>query len=1007
MLLLTAITIYSVVTILIMLADLAIALTVRRRTRRRGRYLSQCAVLSALVACSYLASILTYNKTVTAISCSVYFAAIDWTLLCLLRFTGDFVGRENRPGDKIVLGLLIAYAAIETVLFALNPVFGFSVEYIPRDTVLAHFDWQLRPLYYLHLVYTYGLVAASLALLLKKAFSCPRHYRQQYSRPAECIIVIVAVNAAFLFLPGSSVLSLLDVSVCGYSLALYALYWGCYGYAENDMLRGLSVSVFDGIDQALVLFDYDGRLVMQNKKVTQLVQPYPLPDRMPMCRFIRQCGLNIPEQDMADSYILQCTVPYDGRQRTLRCDFTRLRDKRGDVIGNLFVFTDAQLETDLLTGFHAWDSFRSRLQAEPDWITGPATVAVFDINNLSVINSSFGRDEGDRRLRELANRIRSTMPVGTYFVRGIDANLLAMRHVRDESEMLALAEQVIRGSEGSIQYSVGTISASGSVLDAVSSAMDGLQVKKLLDSDSSQSQLLNTLVQALQETDSDTEAHVQRTRRMGAALGKRLGLSDIQLGQLSLLCLLHDIGKIGIPLEILNKPGRLSGEEWDVLRSHVEKGYQIAMSSAHLQGIAEMIRHHHERWDGNGYPDGLSRESIPLLSRIIAVVDAYDAMVNDRSYRPGISRVKAIEELRRCAGTQFDPTMVAEFICVLAENPEIDGVTAKPENSSERQLPAIMPDSREQRDGDGVLTQMIHPVRFSRYVTDGEYRIVQVDEAFSEMTGYTADDIVSRTVTQWDLLPAEERLNYQMIVGEQIAQSKVPVICLEHPLLHKDGTIGFVYCYGKVYYDSAARENRVEIFISDSSQSNAVRQLSARVDSRAMQRLRQWEQTYRRDSLTGLLNHEAYRNDVEEHLLSGSSRVMLLMMDVDQFKQYNDTYGHSAGDDYLVAVANALKNALRKDDLACRMGGDEFSAALLFGGSSDEALMLRRAQQIYDGVAQAVSRIEGSTGISMGAALSNDTDDTFRVLYQKADLSLYDAKRAGRGRLMIYGHTEQ
>ena len=90
---------------------------------------------------------------------------------------------------------------------------------------------------------------------------------------------------------------------------------------------------------------------------------------------------------------------------------------------------------------------------------------------------------------------------------------------------------------------------------------------------------------------------------MGAALGKRIGLSDVELSRLSLLCLLHDIGKIGIPLEILNKPGKLSDQEWRILRSHVEKGFQIASSSWELEEIADMIRHHHERWDGKGYPD--------------------------------------------------------------------------------------------------------------------------------------------------------------------------------------------------------------------------------------------------------------------------------------------------------------------------------------------------------------------------------------------------------------------
>ena len=103
---------------------------------------------------------------------------------------------------------------------------------------------------------------------------------------------------------------------------------------------------------------------------------------------------------------------------------------------------------------------------------------------------------------------------------------------------------------------------------------------------------------------------------------------------------MHDIGKVAIPLEILNKPGKLTDEEWEIIKSHTIKGYEIAKSTPELEGVADMIKYHHERWDGKGYPDGLSLETIALLSRIIYVVDAYDAMINNRSYR----KAKSVEE---------------------------------------------------------------------------------------------------------------------------------------------------------------------------------------------------------------------------------------------------------------------------------------------------------------------------------------------------------------------------
>lgn len=134
---------------------------------------------------------------------------------------------------------------------------------------------------------------------------------------------------------------------------------------------------------------------------------------------------------------------------------------------------------------------------------------------------------------------------------------------------------------------------------------------------------------------------------------------------------MHDIGKIGIPLEILNKPTSLNNAEWDVMKSHAVKGYEIACASPELQGVAELILHHHESWDGTGYPHGLKGKRIPLLSRIISVVDAYDAMTHDRPYRKAMTSMEARQELQRCSGQQFDPELVEAFLEVLDDNPQL------------------------------------------------------------------------------------------------------------------------------------------------------------------------------------------------------------------------------------------------------------------------------------------------------------------------------------------------
>ena len=134
------------------------------------------------------------------------------------------------------------------------------------------------------------------------------------------------------------------------------------------------------------------------------------------------------------------------------------------------------------------------------------------------------------------------------------------------------------------------------------------------------------------------------------------------LNDLKLLALLHDTGKLGIPDEILLKPGSLNAQEWEVMKTHSEKGYHIASSIPEIISIAQAILHHHEHWDGKGYPYGLHGEDIPLLSRMISIVDAFDVMTHDRPYHHAITPDEALEEIRSCAGSQFDPELAEVFI---------------------------------------------------------------------------------------------------------------------------------------------------------------------------------------------------------------------------------------------------------------------------------------------------------------------------------------------------------
>ena len=198
-------------------------------------------------------------------------------------------------------------------------------------------------------------------------------------------------------------------------------------------------------------------------------------------------------------------------------------------------------------------------------------------------------------------------------------------------------------------------------------AEDHMYKRKLLQRESSHSSIISSITATMYAKSQETEEHAERIKALAQRLGKRLNLTQQQLDELALIAMLHDIGKVGIDEKILNKPGKLNREEWREMKKHPEIGYRIAMASPDLVSVAEYILSHHERWDGRGYPRGLKGKEIPLLARIIAITDAYDAMMMDRPYRKALSKEQALSEIRNNAGTQFDPEIAEIFVNMMEE----------------------------------------------------------------------------------------------------------------------------------------------------------------------------------------------------------------------------------------------------------------------------------------------------------------------------------------------------
>jgi HD-GYP domain-containing protein (c-di-GMP phosphodiesterase class II) len=205
------------------------------------------------------------------------------------------------------------------------------------------------------------------------------------------------------------------------------------------------------------------------------------------------------------------------------------------------------------------------------------------------------------------------------------------------------------------------------IFEILDEAESQMYKNKLTESRSIKSNILNTLLKTLSEKSQETSTHSERMAELATRLAEKIGLSQTEINKLTLIAKLHDIGKTVIPEKILNKKDKLTEAEWKEVRTHPAVGHRVLNATEEFSHISEEVLSHHERWDGSGYPRGLKEDEIPLLSRIIAIVDAYDVMTEDQVYKKAVSREEALREIKSKSGSQFDPELADQFIEMISE----------------------------------------------------------------------------------------------------------------------------------------------------------------------------------------------------------------------------------------------------------------------------------------------------------------------------------------------------
>ncbi|WP_027398767.1 HD domain-containing phosphohydrolase [Anaerovorax odorimutans] len=376
-------------------------------------------------------------------------------------------------------------------------------------------------------------------------------------------------------------------------------------------------------------------------------------------------------------------ISKDGTERYIEDRAAPIIQENGEISGVVLVFRDYSDKKqkqekikylsyhDQLTGLYNRRFYEEELKRMDQKENLPLTIVMGDVNGLKLINDSFGHAVGDKLLIKVAEVMQKGCRDNDIIARigGDEFIILLYKTDYSETEKIISNIKKLSNSEkvGNINISISfgyetKNDVRQNINEIIKKTEDYMYRKKLFESPSMRGKTIETIISTLHEKNKREEEHSLRVSDLCKAMGIALHLNSDKIEEIKSVGLLHDIGKIGIEESILNKPDKLNEEEWKEIQRHSEIGYRILSTVNDMSEMANYVLYHHERWDGSGYPRGLKGKEIPLESRIISIVDSYDAMTSDRSYRCALSQEAVLDELKKNSGSQFDPNLVKVFI---------------------------------------------------------------------------------------------------------------------------------------------------------------------------------------------------------------------------------------------------------------------------------------------------------------------------------------------------------
>jgi diguanylate cyclase (GGDEF)-like protein/putative nucleotidyltransferase with HDIG domain len=537
---------------------------------------------------------------------------------------------------------------------------------------------------------------------------------------------------------------------------------------------------------------------------------------------------------------------------------------------------------------------------------------------------------------------------------------------------------------------------------------------------------IEALAIAIDAKDEVTHDHVRRVQIYCTGLAKLFGLADPEIEALKAGALLHDIGKLAVPDYILNKPGTLTAAEFEKMKVHTIVGAEILERVGFPYPVVPVVRHHHERWDGRGYPDGLRGDEIPMTARILAVADCYDAVREERQYRKAMTRHEAIELLRQGSSTTFDPNIVAAFLEHLGDfeteireqGLQLQTFVSKEDwSGSKSKKPDTAPIAYERiRSAHREVITLYDIAQTIGKSLDLRDTFAVFSSRLHDIVGYTTCVLylIHHDTGEIEAAHVTGR-NAELIKGKKMTSGigiAGWVIANSHPMHNSDPRLDFDALRAEI--PESYRTATVVPMIKDDEAIGALALYSTDIPSYHMDHLRLVEAVAKlsadaianalhhgktetnalTDSLTGLPNARALRYRFDEALDRAhrhKDNFCVVMMDLDGFKAVNDRLGHQAGDGVLIDISRLLVSQTRSSDFISRYAGDEF-VAILHVSPEEAKETVQRIQSTVEGYKFWANNATFFIGVSAGFSSYGVDGTTLDELILSADRDMYANK---------------